>query len=58
MDTPSFYNPHETQYLIDPDLESVVQMAMKLGVPLLGDGRTGNGQNPSGALCGRGYVES
>lgn len=43
MDTP-FFDPLDTEYLIDPDLESVVKMSLKLGMPLLVTGEPGTGK--------------
>ena len=44
MDTPSFYDPQQSTYLIDPNLASVVKMARKLGMPLLVTGEPGTGK--------------
>lgn len=38
------YNPDNSKYLIDPGLESVLDMAVKLGMPLLVTGEPGTGK--------------
>lgn len=44
MESLNYYQPEETEYIIDSDLKAVVHVAIKMGMPLLLTGEPGTGK--------------